>query len=771
MRETFTEQGLPRAATVVFVAVALACGVLLAIGSGDYPALHTILDTSLALLLGMMALLFWDMGQHAGSSFLKSLGITFAATCVLAIIHVLVTVEWSGPLAMIARLRSFLRPATWPPSTHLLPIGVGWALWRMQRGVTGRSFSYAVGVIVLGAGLFAAFQYLPTYLPPGPLGITRPTLVLAPLLWTGVGIAAWRLRGLDRLARPLVWMAATLCLANTVMLYSRAPADGPAMAAHLGRVGGYLVLLLSAMQMASRDLRERIRAESALASLNEDLDRHVAVQTAALREGEAKFRSVVESLSEGLMIFDRHGTVLFHNPASARIHGIEREADGLFRRDELPVNWRGWDEDGVLLPFEGWPVARVLRGERFQNQYLHAERIGTGMTFDAVYNGSPIYAATGEFLLGFITLRDVRDDIQAQRELAHVHDLLRGFTDAVPGVIFAKDRDGRMLFANDGAAKLIGKERSQFIGKTDVEFLDDTAQAEAVMANDRRVMNTGVAEQVEERVGLANGAAAIWLSTKAPLRDPEGRITGVIGLSVDISARKATEAELLLLNDRLEKQAAELTAANGRLNEALTHRDLLLREVYHRVKNNMQMVDSILVMQQGLLVDPEAQSALTGLRGRVYALGLVHHQLMGSANLRTFDVAPFLRELTTNILDGGASRGVSVSVSADPLDVGLDFAIPLGLLVTELVTNSLKHAFPGGEGHIDVLLSRNADGSLVLVVSDDGTGYDCSAGSRSASTGGLGSKIIMALLSQLKATMNMQSDHGTRAEIHIATAA
>jgi two-component sensor histidine kinase len=176
-------------------------------------------------------------------------------------------------------------------------------------------------------------------------------------------------------------------------------------------------------------------------------------------------------------------------------------------------------------------------------------------------------------------------------------------------------------------------------------------------------------------------------------------------------------------------------------------------------------------MQNGLLADPESKGALTSLRGRVYALGLVHHQLMGSANLRTFDVAPFLRELTTNILDGSASSAVSVSVSADPLDVGLDFAIPLGLLVTELVTNSLKHAFPSGEGQVDVLLSRNADGSFTLVVSDDGTGYDCRAGSQSASAGGLGSKIITALVRQLKATMNIQSDHGTRAEIHIMAAA
>lgn len=490
----------------------------------------------------------------------------------------------------------------------------------------------------------------------------------------------------------------------------------------------------------------------------------------ALRESEAKFRSVVEHMSEGLMIFDQEGAMTFHNPASARMHGLKREADGLFQPEDIPVQWRAWDSEGVSVPFEDWPIARVLKGERFENRYFHVERADGGVTFDAVYSGAPIFGASGEFLLGFITLRNVQEELEAQRALAGAHDLLRGFTDAVPGVIYAKDRDGRMLFANDGTAKLIGKPRSEFIAKTDAEFLDDPRQAEAVMANDRRIMESGIAEQVEEPVSLPDGTATTWLSTKVPLKNSEGLVTGLIGLSVDISARKATEAELMTLNYRLERQAGELTASNEKLNEALTQRDLLLREVYHRVKNNMQMVDSILVIQKGLLTDPKAKSVLAGLRGRLYAMGLVHQQLMGSPDLRTFDVAPFLRELATNIVIGGASNGVKVSVTADTLDVGLDFAIPLGLLVTELLSNALKHAFPGGQGHIDVRLSRNADGSLSLVVSDDGIGYEQDVGVQGAPAGGLGSKIINALVRQLKATMMIQSDNGTRAEISISAA-
>lgn len=129
----------------------------------------------------------------------------------------------------------------------------------------------------------------------------------------------------------------------------------------------------------------------------------------------------------------------FHNPASTRMHGIEREGDGLFQPEEIPVQWRAWDSEGVPVPFEDWPIARVLKGERFEDRHFHVERADGGVTFDAVYSGAPIYGASTEFLLGFITLRDVQKEIDAQRALAATHDLLRGFTDAVPGVIYAKD--------------------------------------------------------------------------------------------------------------------------------------------------------------------------------------------------------------------------------------------------------------------------------------------------------------------------------------------
>ena len=219
------------------------------------------------------------------------------------------------------------------------------------------------------------------------------------------------------------------------------------------------------------------------------------------------------------------------------------------------------------------------------------------------------------------------------------------------------------------------------------------------------------------------------------------------------------------LERRVDERTAELLAANARLSQALEERDLLLREVYHRVKNNLQVIDGIVTLQTRLLTDPDAKSALRGLRQRLYALGLVHQQLMSSSNLKTFDVAPFLEELSGNIMESIGGRDISLSVRAIPLDVGLDFAIPLGLLVTELVTNSLKHAFPDGKGRIDVALDRRADGTMVLVVSDNGAGYDIPASPRKEKISGLGTSLIDGLVSQLRAVLNVRRMNGTVSEV------
>ncbi|MCF5387200.1 PAS domain-containing protein, partial [Pseudomonas syringae] len=168
-------------------------------------------------------------------------------------------------------------------------------------------------------------------------------------------------------------------------------------------------------------------------------------------------------------------------------------------------------------------------------------------------------------------LLDIDGRRTAEDERDRLNELLRIFTAAVPGVVYAKDLEGRMLVANRGTADLIGKPPEFFIGKTDLEFLDDQEQARTLMETDRRIMQSNVSEQIEEQVNLADGSAAIWLSTKAPLLDASGDVIGLIGSSIDVTARKKAEEAVRELNQTLEQRIEQAVFEREQIEDALRH--------------------------------------------------------------------------------------------------------------------------------------------------------------------------------------------------------
>jgi signal transduction histidine kinase/ActR/RegA family two-component response regulator len=295
-RENMFRPRLSGATMVVLVALGVIAVAQLSFGRSFFPGLHTILDTGMFLLSGMLAVLFWDVGVHRGEFFPKQIAVAFGLTALSEAGHAFVSIEWTGGLAFLTHAAEMLRPATWPPAAHLLPIGLCCAIWLMRRRKR-HVLGFAVCLLALDAGLFAAFYWLPRYTPPTWLGITRPALIFVPLLWALVGWSCWKLRSLDRLLTPLNVMAAVVFLSSVSMLYSRSPHDSQAMVAHLGRAGGYLVVVLLLLQMASQDMLERIRAERELARSNERLEERVRERTSELTAANQKVRAQLERLN------------------------------------------------------------------------------------------------------------------------------------------------------------------------------------------------------------------------------------------------------------------------------------------------------------------------------------------------------------------------------------------------------------------------------------------------------------------------------------------
>jgi len=348
----------------------------------------------------------------------------------------------------------------------------------------------------------------------------------------------------------------------------------------------------------------------------------------------------------------------------------------------------------------------------------------------------------------------------AQQALARSEAEFRAsFEGAVVGKLLLEPESRRILRANRVMSEMLGYEPEELVGRTAADFTwpEDWKTDSAAYS---RLLSGEAETYVQEKRYIRRDGTPFWARVSAALvRVPESEHPILTVASVeDIDVRYRAQADLVAAKRDLEQVVEDRT-------NALKQRDLLLREVYHRVKNNLQVVDGLLTMQAMKMQDQQSKDMLLALHGRIHALGLIHHQLMGSADLKTFDIGPFLHELSSNILEGSADGGVILSVDAAPVQVGLDFAVPFGLLVTELVTNSLKHAFPDRAGHITVGLHTEEDAKLVLTVSDDGVG-PAQPLSPAQPSPGLGHGIVKSLVAQLRGTMIVRHENGTTTEIH-----
>jgi two-component sensor histidine kinase len=217
---------------------------------------------------------------------------------------------------------------------------------------------------------------------------------------------------------------------------------------------------------------------------------------------------------------------------------------------------------------------------------------------------------------------------------------------------------------------------------------------------------------------------------------------------------------------RENADAKDLLKTNQRLRVALDEREILLQEVYHRVKNNLQFIDAMLALETGGLGDSAVASRLTSIRTRVHALAHVHELLVGSKDLATLNLRDFLESLCANQANGNGfdGRGIRIETQIDSVLVDLDIASPIGLMVTELISNASKHAFPDGRsGVIRVTVVPTGNHAIVLSVRDNGVGRGGSAESEER----VGSMILRSLAAQLGAEMKVIDSDGLQVDLTI----
>jgi PAS domain S-box-containing protein len=237
--------------------------------------------------------------------------------------------------------------------------------------------------------------------------------------------------------------------------------------------------------------------------------------------------------------------------------------------------------------------------------------------------------------------------------------------------------------------------------------------------------------------------------TAAPIRNEHGELLGAVLVFHDVTRQRQQQMQV---------------------ERALGEKELLLKEVYHRVKNNLQVVQSLLSIQRRSLGEGPGQSAMDDSIQRVRAMALVHEKLYRSSNLSALSLKDYCADLIMQIAEatGARSRGVQIKLDIAELETGLDSAIPFGLLVSELVGNSLKHGFPEGRGgEVLVKLVRSDSGTgCTLTVTDDGLGIPANQADV-FNLGSMGLQLAASLAGQLGGELNLDRSANTlfRAEL------
>jgi PAS domain S-box-containing protein len=316
--------------------------------------------------------------------------------------------------------------------------------------------------------------------------------------------------------------------------------------------------------------------------------------------------------------------------------------------------------------------------------------------------------------LALLTFTDVTSLRENERQLQSAKDDWERTFNTVPDMICILDAHYNVLRANRAFADYLGRPIDACIGEKCYRLMHRTS-APPDDCPHCQFMGTGAPNDGEIHDPETDRHFHVSVT---PLHDAKGRPAGCVHVSREVTQRKRDELKL---------------------RAALENSELLLREVHHRVKNNLQVIIHLVARKSLRIPDPDVKQFLAELQEQARTMSLVYEQLEGkSKQLADVDMTRYLSTLSQNLLHSFCSgQGPAIHVLADGVRLSVDFAMPCGLIVNELLTNSIKHAFrkrPASQGVVHVSLERR-DGAVLLVFEDNGDGFDPAAPSPKSASG------------------------------------
>ncbi|MCX9081410.1 MAG: PAS domain S-box protein [Candidatus Methanoperedens sp.] len=506
-------------------------------------------------------------------------------------------------------------------------------------------------------------------------------------------------------------------------------------------------------------------------------------QVFTLEGAEQPYRILIEEMMEGAVMLASDDTILYCNSSFAGMlktplekligtritNYIEPADEAVFRKLLIQGRKQGTPGEITMLARDRTSVPthlslNTLWMDDFQLVYLvttdltEQKRIQDELRRARDELEKRVEERTVELVKSNMTLQaEIIERKQIEKALKESKDNYRTLADSISDPFFALNKDFRFTYWNHAAEKDTGISTNSIIGKYFFDVFPELKGTQ-VEREYKEAIATGKTRFLENHRNRQGGAVTYHDLSVYPTAN------GIEVFSRDVTERKRVEEALRKAHDELELRVQDRTA---RLKESLEEKEILLREIHHRVKNNMQVIYGLLILQEEFSNNEKISEMIKESQNRITSMALIHEKLYRSESLSKIYYKEYIDDLVSGLFEsyGFTEDKIGLKVNAENISMEIDTAIPVGLIINELVSNSLKHAFPEGKkGEIEISLSSIGEYMIELLVKDNGVGIPHDVDFRN--TESLGLHIVNILVeNQLHGEISMNNDNGTEFRI------
>lgn len=452
----------------------------------------------------------------------------------------------------------------------------------------------------------------------------------------------------------------------------------------------------------------------------------------ALEESEKRYRELVRFAPAGIYEVD------YRENRFISVNEVMCEYTGYTRDELLTMNlFDLFTEESRALALQR--IDQLSRGESVPDSVEYRIRTKGGRDIWILLNARYQFEE-GELRGASGVIYDITEQVRAKEAVEESERRYQALFDRSLDAVFINDFDGNFLDANDAALNMLGYSRNEIPSLNFLSFLDEEQMMKVASILDE-LKETGFQKGLSEFRLRRKDGTHIYVETEAAAIVREGSAYAIQGIARDITGRKKAEEER---------------------ERSLREKEALLREIHHRVKNNMQVISSMMSLQLDQTDDENIRALLEESRSRVRSMALIHEKLYLSGDLSRVNFGEYLDGLAKHLFQTYSDMAghISLETRIEDIEFEIETAIPCGLITNELISNSLKHAFPGNRnGSILVAMAKNSDGSYTLTVSDDGIGFP--EGLKPSEAKSFGLQLVQILTEQLDGTLSIEGTEGT----------